>query len=107
MARCYGMIDLGTQYSEKFGNWAHKVLIQWELPNELMDDERPASDKQRLHHQSEREKERTTSAKTSESWLGRPNHSERGREGFALGSMLGAPCLLSIIHTESGGEDLR
>ena len=32
VARCYGIIDLGTQYSEKFGKWANKIMLQFELP---------------------------------------------------------------------------
>ena len=33
-AICYGLFDLGTQFSDKFGNWSHKILLCWEIPEE-------------------------------------------------------------------------
>lgn len=101
VARCYGMIDLGTQYSEKFGNWSHKVLVQWELPNELMDDGRPLAISKKYTISLN---EKSNLRKDLESWLGRSITEKEEREGFSLGSMLGAPCLLSIIHTENGNK---
>ena len=32
VANCYGVIDLGTLENKVYGGEAHKVLIQWELP---------------------------------------------------------------------------
>jgi len=101
VGRCYGIIDLGTQYSEKFGTWSHKVLFQWEMPADLMEDGRPLAiskkytislnDKANLRHDLE-------------SWLGRAITAKEEKEGFALGDMLGAPCLLSVVHAESNGK---
>lgn len=100
-ARCYGVIDLGTQYSERFGTWARKVMLQFELPLEVMDDGRPLAisakytlslnEKANLRH-------------ILESWLGRQITAEEEKNGFALGSMLGAPCLLSVTHSDSNGK---
>jgi hypothetical protein len=101
VARCYGMIDLGTQYSEKFGSWSHKVQIQWELPNELMDDGRPLAISKKYTISLN---EKSNLRKDLESWLGRTITEKEEKEGFSLGSMLGAPCLLSVIHAESGGK---
>jgi hypothetical protein len=101
VARCYGIIDLGTQYSEKFGNWSHKVQFQWELSNELMDDGRPLAISKKYTISLN---EKANLRHDLESWLGRSITAKEEKEGFALGSMLGAPCLLSIIHNESGGK---
>lgn len=101
LARCYGIIDLGTQYSEKFGNWSHKVQFQWELPNELMDDGRPLAISKKYTISLN---EKSNLRHDLESWLGRSITPKEEKEGFALGSMLGAPCLLSIIHAESNGK---
>src|SRR5664280_2358069 len=101
VARCYGVIDLGTQYSEKFGNSSRKIQIQWELPNELMDDGRPLAISKRYTLSVN---EKANLRKDLESWLGRGITMEEEKNGFALGSMLGAPCLLSIIHADSSGK---
>lgn len=101
VARCYGIIDLGTQYSEKFGNWSHKVQFQWELPNELMDDGRPLAISKKYTISLN---EKANLRKDLESWLGRSITAKEEKEGFALGSMLGAPCLLSVIHADSNGK---
>ena len=36
-AVCNMLVDLGDQYSERFGNTSRKVLISWELPGEKLD----------------------------------------------------------------------
>jgi len=101
VARCYGIIDLGTQYSEKFGNSSRKVQVQFELCNELMDDGRPLAISKKYTLSLN---EKANLRKDLESWLGRGITAEEEKNGFALGGMLGAPCLLSIIHAESGGK---
>lgn len=101
VARCYGIIDLGTQYSEKFGNWSHKVQFQWELSNELMDDGRPLAISKKYTISLN---EKANLRHDLESWLGRSITANEEKEGFALGSMLGAPCLLSVIHADSNGK---
>jgi len=101
VARCIGIIDLGTQYSEKFGNSNRKVLIKWELPNELMEDGRPvgASKKYTLSLN-----DKANLKKDLENWLGRGVTEQEQKEGFALGALLGLPCLLSVIHAQSGDK---
>lgn len=98
VARCYGVIDLGTQYSEKFGRWANKIMIQFELPADLTDDGHP-SVISKTYTLSLNDK--ASLKKDLESWLGRPVTADEKRDGFALGSMLGAACLLSILHGEN------
>lgn len=101
VARCYGVIDLGTQYSEKFGNSSRKVQIQWELPAELMDDGRPLAISKRYTLSLN---EKANLRKDLESWLGRSITETEEKEGFALGALLGKTCLLSIIHAESNNK---
>lgn len=98
VGRCYGIIDLGTQYSEKFGRWANKIMFQFELPMDLTEDSRPSviSKKYTLSLN-----DKASLRKDLESWLGRPVTASEEHNGFALGSMLGAACLLSILHGES------
>lgn len=37
IAVCVGVVDLGEQYSEKFKNYANKLMFIWELPGELIE----------------------------------------------------------------------
>jgi len=37
IAVCIGVVDLGEQYSEKFKNYANKLMFIWELPGELIE----------------------------------------------------------------------
>lgn len=37
IAVCVGVVDLGEQYSEKFKNYANKLMFIWELPEELIE----------------------------------------------------------------------
>jgi len=93
--------DLGTQLNEKFGNYAQKVLIQWELPDERIDIEKDgetlnlprATSKQytlSLH-------EKATLRKDLESWRGK-SFTEKELDGFDVLVLAGIPCMLQIIH---------
>ena len=97
-ARCYQIIDLGHQTFEWKGEAkvAPKVRITWEL-NEMMSDGRPFSIS----------REYTASIgykanlrKDLEAWRGRPFSAEELRN-FSLENVLGAPCLLGIVHKPS------
>jgi len=97
-ARCYQIIDLGHQTFEWKGEAkvAPKVRITWEL-NEMMQDGRPFSIS----------REYTASIgykanlrKDLEAWRGRPFSAEELRN-FSLENVLGAPCLLGIVHKPS------
>jgi hypothetical protein len=101
VARCIGVIDLGTQYSEKFGNSSRKVLVKWELPNELMDDGKPVGTSKKYTLSLN---EKANLKKDLESWLGRGITEDEQKEGFALGALLGKTCFLSIVHAQSGDK---
>ncbi|MHB8106295.1 MAG: phage replication initiation protein, NGO0469 family [Candidatus Cryosericum sp.] len=98
IARCCGVIDLGRQYSEKFGRWANKIMVQFELPGDLTDDGRPAVIS-KTYTLSLNDK--ASLRKDLESWLGRAITVTEEHDGFPLGSMVGAACLLSILHGEN------
>jgi len=100
-AVCYALYDLGTQYNEKFGKSIHKVLIGWEIPMERIEIERDgkmlnlprAISKQytlSLHEKANLRKE-------LESWRGRA-FTEAELDGFDLQKLLGANCMVQVIH---------
>lgn len=104
-AICYRFIDLGTQMVEWKGSskTQRKVLIGWELPNELMEDGRPftitrkytwsMSEKANLRHDLE-------------AWRGRAFAADdfSGPQRFNIKNVLGKACMLSLVHEEREGN---
>lgn len=96
-ARCYSVLDLGTQ-STPFGE-SHKVRISWELPTE-----KAVFDEKKGEQPFVVSKEYTLSLYEKanlrhdlESWRGKP-FTEQQLSGFDIASLLGAPCLLAVLH---------
>lgn len=99
VARCIRLIDLGTQQGEWQGKpiLKNQVLVMWELPNEMMEidgEQKPfivsrfytnsLSEKANLRHDLER-------------WRGR-EFTEDELNRFDLQSILGAPCMVSVVR---------
>lgn len=100
VGRCIKLTDLGTQTGEYEGKINHRnqVLVTWELPNEFMTDGKPfivskfytnsLGDKATLRHHLV-------------NWRGRDFTVEE-LDRFDLQTILGAPCMLSVVHTDKG-----
>lgn len=105
-AICYRFIDLGTQ-TTTFNNEtkrARKVMLSWELTDtdERMEDGRPWTISQRYTWSMH---EKATLRKTLESWRGKGfEESDFGEGGFDVRKLLGAPCMLSLVHAEKGDK---
>jgi len=106
-AVCYSVIDIGTQYSEKFDSYARKVVITWELPNVRIDIEKDGKTYNlpraisKTYTLSTHEKSNLTKDLTS--WRGKPFTDEE-RAGFDVRKVVKANCLLQIIHTQRGDK---
>jgi len=102
-ARCYRLIDLGTQpksYQGKPTGEARKVMASWELLGEdRMDDGKPFTISKSwfmsLH-------EKAALRKDLESWRGRPFTVEE-EASFDVSKLLGAYCLLNVV--QEAGQD--
>jgi hypothetical protein len=96
IARCSWVVDIGTQKTTWKGaeKWAHKVLLGFELPDELMKDGRPffISNRYTLSLSS-----KAILRKTLEAWRGAA-FTEQELEGFDLFKLAGLPCMLTVIH---------
>lgn len=97
--RCYMMVDLGTQYNKTYENHQHKVRLGWEL-NELMKDGRPFVIS-KLYTASLNEK--ANLRHDLESWRGK-TFSDDELMGFELKAVLGAPAMISVVHSEYQGK---
>jgi hypothetical protein len=98
-AVCIGVYDVGTQESPEYGP-KRKVLIQWELSDEPMEDGRPFSVSRQytlsLH-------EKSTLRPLVGAWRGRPlTDAEAAR--FDVASLLGKACLVGVAHGERNGK---
>ena len=100
IARCYQVIDLGHQKivwqgSEK---WQPKVLIAWELCNEMMTEGehvgKPFSVSNRYTLSLS---EKSNLAPMLEAWRGKKFTVEE-RLGFDIKNVLGHHCMLNVVH---------
>lgn len=102
VAVCYRVIDLGTQETNFKGQTkkTHQILISWELVDELMADGRPFSIGRKYTYSSH---EKSNLRKDLESWRGvKFTDAEMGE--FDIGKLVGAPCMLSVVHNENNGN---
>lgn len=99
-ATCYGVIDIGTQHDEYQGkaNNRRQVILRWEL-EQFMSDGRPFSV---LAYYTASLNEKANLRKHLEAWRGEAFKPEQIKDGFDLRKLLGAPCMLSIIKTDTG-----
>jgi hypothetical protein len=105
LARCYRIIDLGTQKSEYMGQtkFLHKIMVGWELHGNRddgsplkMNDGRPfAIFKNYTLSWSEKANLRLD----LQSWRGKPFTQEEMRR-FDLTNVLGAWCMLNVIERQ-------
>lgn len=106
-ARCCGVIDLGLQHIEWQGQKKEqeKVMLMFELPTERITVD--GEDKPRwlsirytvsLH-------EKAGLRKTLDAWRGKPMTAEE-LKGFNIGSLLNAPCMLTVVNKEGGNGNV-
>ena len=96
-AACYGVYDIGTQYSKKWDAYKPQVIISWELVHEKMSDNRPfvlsKTYTNSLH-------EKANLRKDLESWFGRALTAEEMENGFDLKKCINENCQLQVIHNK-------
>jgi len=109
LARCYRIVDLGTQKTEYMGEskLQHKIMIGWEIhgTNEdgtpiKMRDGRPFAI---FKNYTLSWSEKATLRIHLQSWRGKPFTQEEMRR-FDLKNVLGAWCMLNVIETSKDGK---
>lgn len=104
VARCYKIIDLGTQKVTWLGEekLQHKVMIYWEILDDKvkMEDGRPFSIS-RKYTASLNEKSNLYADLVA--WRGK-EFTETELAGFDISKLLGAYCQMQVIHNESSGK---
>lgn len=102
-AICYAVIDIGTQFSEMFSSFSHKIMIGWELPNDRIDMEKDGEQRNLPRVVSNQYSlslhEKSGLRKDLISWRGR-NFTHEEEAGFDISKLLSVNCQLQIIHKE-------
>lgn len=103
-AICYGLIDEGEQYSQRYDKWAEKVRIMWEIPELLINIDGENLPRAISKDYTASLGEKSNLRRDLVSWRGK-QFTQEELAGFDLENILGAPCLLQIIHgTKSNGD---
>lgn len=112
MARCYSIIDLGTQHikSQHGDKMQHKIRIAWELHGED-DNGNPMTveyDNRIVPMVISKSytlslSEKSNLRKDLQSWRGRDFTDEEAK-GFDITKLLNAWCMVNVTHSESNGK---
>lgn len=100
IARCISVINLGTQHSEMYGNDSLRVMLAWELCNETK-----AIDGKEVPLVVNKEYTASLNKKATlrhhlDAWRGK-SFTEEELKGFDTKKILGAPCMLTITHSQN------
>ena len=108
IARCIRVVDLGTKMDDYWGKEKHECWIMWELPNELHTYTIKGKDGQQDTEVTEpftvskfytlSLSEKAHLRHDLASWRGKA-FTEQELEGFEMKKVLGAPCMVNVIHT--------
>lgn len=108
IARCFKIIDIGTQHDEYNGkpNVRPRVVFFWELPNELVETDEGQMPAVATKWYTNSLNEKANLRADLETWRGA--FAEPELQAFDLASMIGQPCMLTIVaksaeKTEVGG----
>ena len=102
VARCYRVLDLGTHHDEKWNKDVHKIAISWELPTALMETGDYAGKPFSIHNRYTLSlSDRAILRKDLEAWRGK-SFSEDELAGFDVSNLIGATCLINVVHSPDG-----
>jgi len=113
-ARLYLLVDLGHQYvkfMEKPGKWSHKIRLGWEIPELTFEAEDKATGKDVIKPRVIGREYTLSYYKDShlktdiQSWIGRSLTADEQDKGFAVDSLLGAPCMISVVHVDGHDKE--
>lgn len=102
VATCYLLADIGLQKSSFNGEEKiqRKVVLTFELPNELMEDGRPFAISA---YWTNSLSENANLRKNLQAWRGKA-FTDDELKGFDLRNVLGKPCMIGVQHEENNGK---
>jgi len=103
LAICYGIWDIGTQFSERWEKSIHKVVVVWEIPSCRGEFEKDGKMENLPRAISKRYRislhKKADLRKDLESWRGK-KFTEEELKGFDLKRLLGVPCQIQVLHNK-------
>lgn len=100
LARCVRVVDMGTQPgSQMYPTPKHRVQFVWELPHEQTEYEGKTEPSFVIKRYTMSLHEKASLRHDLESWRGRQFTADE-LSGFELKKVLGAPCMISIVHSD-------
>lgn len=102
-AICNMLIDLGMQFNETYKNTSRKVLIQWQIPEETIEIDGEEVPRVISNRYTLSLGEKASLRADLAAWRGR-DFTPQELEAFDLRNIVGAPCLINIIHKDSNGK---
>lgn len=105
IARCYAVIDLGTQHNERFSKDQRKLVIIWELAEHRIDVERDGNTVNLPRAISAQYtlslSEKSNLRRDLVAWRGK-SFTKEELAGFEMKNVLGHPCMIQVIHGTNG-----
>lgn len=103
VSRCYRIIDLGTQTWEFKGKQksGRKVIINWETAELATEGDNAGRPLMVGNKYTVSLHEKAVLRKDLEAWRGR-KFTEQELQGFDITKLLGAACMLNIVHSDDG-----
>ena len=104
MAVCVGVIDIGTQYNDRYKKSAPKVIMIFEIPAERVEVDGESKPRwiSGTYTQSMNDKSKLADILTT--WRGKKFNDVELEVGFDLTQMLGEPAMVQITQTEKDGK---
>lgn len=105
-AYCYGVVDLGEQYSEMYKSWNYQLVILWEIPGETIEinGEQVSRTMSKIYSNSLGKKSKLRPMLVS--WRGR-DFTQEEQEQFDIRRVVGAPCMLNVVHKTKTNGNVR
>ena len=105
IARCYKIIDIGTQHGEYNGQprVRNQVLVFWELPTELFEHDGESKPFTISKFYTNSLNEKANLRIDLQSWRGKA-FTEEELQGFDLENIVGKPCMVTVIAGKKQGR---
>lgn len=100
-AVCYMLVDIGLQKNERYGNSSRKVIIGWEIADEFVEVDGEKKPRVFSARYTASLNEKAILRRDLAAWRGR-DFTEDELKAFDLRSIVGAPCLVQVIHKDGG-----
>lgn len=99
-ATCYMLVDIGLQNSEYYGNSSRKIVIGWEIADEFVEIDGEKKPRVFSARYTASLNEKAILRRDLAAWRGK-DFTEAELAQFNLRNIVGAPCLIQIIHKKS------